>query len=67
MFYHLDGVIENELNSREQWVLCWADVSAEYPLVLEPGTVTQTNQKYFAAEFSMYSWIWNFLFHSKNV
>lgn len=33
MFYHLDGVIENELNSREQWVHCLADVTTEEPLV----------------------------------
>lgn len=33
MFYHLDGVIENELNSREQWAHCLADVTTEEPLV----------------------------------
>lgn len=33
VFYHLDGVIANELNSREQWTHSTADVTLDWALV----------------------------------
>lgn len=33
MFYRLDGLISNELNSRERWIHCLADITTEEALV----------------------------------